>query len=71
MIAGRLHWPGKKTRGTLALFEFDNGTLSLTEAGSKRRASLHLVQGEAALQAMDPGGIEPLEVGPGRVRVAG
>jgi formamidopyrimidine-DNA glycosylase len=58
MIAGRLHWPGKKTRATLALFEFDRGTLSLTEAGSKRRASLHLVQGEAALQAMDPGGIE-------------
>src|SRR5688572_12192910 len=63
MIAGRLHWPGKKTRGTLALFEFENGTLSLTEAGSKRRASLHLVQGEAALRAMDPGGVEPLEVG--------
>jgi len=61
MIAGRLHWPGKKTRGTLAFFEFENGTLSLTEAGSKRRASLHLVQGEAALKAMDPGGIEPLE----------
>jgi formamidopyrimidine-DNA glycosylase len=61
MIAGRLHWPGKKTRGTLALFEFDRGTLSLTEAGSKRRASLHLVQGEAALKAMDPGGIEVLE----------
>ena len=61
MIAGRLHWPGRKTRGTLAFFEFENGTLSLTEAGSKRRASLHLVQGEAALKAMDPGGIEPLE----------
>ena len=55
MIAGRLHWTGKKTRNTLALFEFENGTLSLTEAGSKRRASLHLVQGEAALRAMDPG----------------
>jgi formamidopyrimidine-DNA glycosylase len=62
MIAGRLHWPGKKTRGTLALFEFDRGTLSLTEAGTKRRASLHLVQGEAALRAMDPGGIEVMEV---------
>jgi formamidopyrimidine-DNA glycosylase len=61
MIAGRLHWPGKKTRSTLAFFEFENGTLSLTEAGSKRRASLHLVQGEAALKAMDPGGIEVLE----------
>ena len=63
MIAGRLHWPGKKTRHTLALFEFENGTLSFTEAGSKRRASLHLVQGEGALRAMDPGGVEPLEVG--------
>ena len=61
MIAGRLHWEGKKTRSTLALFEFDAGTLSLTEAGSKRRASLHLVEGEAALRAMDPGGIEIFE----------
>jgi formamidopyrimidine-DNA glycosylase len=61
MIAGRLHWEGKKTRSTLALFEFDTGTLSLTEAGSKRRASLHLVAGEAALRAMDPGGIEIFE----------
>jgi formamidopyrimidine-DNA glycosylase len=61
MIAGRLHWPGKKTRNTLALFEFENGTLSLTEAGTKRRASLHLVQGEAALRALDPGGIEILD----------
>jgi formamidopyrimidine-DNA glycosylase len=61
MIAGRLHWPGKKTRHTLALLEFENGTLSFTEAGSKRRASLHLVQGEAALRAMDPGGIEVLQ----------
>ena len=61
MIAGRLHWEGKKTRNTLALFEFENGTLSLTEAGSKRRASLHLVKGEEALRAMDPGGIEVLE----------
>jgi formamidopyrimidine-DNA glycosylase len=62
MIAGRLHWPGKKTRNTLALFEFDSGSLSLTEAGSKRRASLHLVQGEAALRAMDPGGVEIFDV---------
>jgi formamidopyrimidine-DNA glycosylase len=58
MIAGRLHWSAKKTRGTLALFDFDEGTLALTEAGTKRRASLHLVQGEAALKAMDPGGLE-------------
>ena len=62
MIAGRLHWPGKKTRNTLALFEFESGTLSFTEAGSKRRASLHLVQGDAALRAMDPGGVEVLEI---------
>jgi formamidopyrimidine-DNA glycosylase len=61
MIAGRLHWSGMKTRNTLALFEFDTGTLALTEAGTKRRASLHLVQGQAALRAMDPGGIEVLE----------
>ncbi len=63
MIAGRFHWPGKKTRGTLALLHFDTGVLSLTEAGTKRRASLHLVQGEAALRAMDPGGLEVLESG--------
>ncbi len=62
MIAGRLHWDGRKTRNTLAIFEFDSGNLSLTEAGTKRRASLHLVQGEAALRAMDPGGVEVLEV---------
>jgi len=62
MIAGRLHWDGKKTRNTLAILEFDSGNLSLTEAGTKRRASLHLVQGEAALRAMDPGGVEVLEV---------
>jgi formamidopyrimidine-DNA glycosylase len=61
MIAGRLHWPGKKTRNTLALFEFGGGTLSLTEAGTKRRASLHLILGEAALRAMDPGGAEVFE----------
>jgi formamidopyrimidine-DNA glycosylase len=61
MIAGRLQWPAKKGRNTLAIFEFEEGTLSLTEAGSKRRASLHLVQGEAALTAMDPGGMEVLD----------
>ena len=61
MIAGRLQWPAKKGRNTLAIFEFEDGTLSLTEAGTKRRASLHLVQGEAALKAMDPGGMEVLD----------
>ncbi len=62
MMAGRLRWLAADAkppaRITLALFEFDNGTLALTEAGTKRRASLHLVQGRAALDAMDPGGIE-------------
>jgi formamidopyrimidine-DNA glycosylase len=59
MIAGRLRWDDKPPRKiTLALFEFESGTLAFTEAGSKRRASLHLVQGKPALDAMDPGGIE-------------
>ena len=65
MIAGRLRWlaSGAKPPGriSLALFEFDNATLLLTEAGTKRRASIHLVEGEAALAAMDPGGLEVLE----------
>ena len=59
MIAGRLRWNARPPRKmTLALFEFDSGTLALTEAGTKRRASLHLVEGRSALEAMDPGGIE-------------
>ncbi|HEX6296781.1 MAG TPA: DNA-formamidopyrimidine glycosylase family protein [Burkholderiales bacterium] len=60
MIAGRLQWleGNAKARNTLARFEFANGTLAFTEAGTKRRASLHLVDGEAALEAMDPGGAE-------------
>ena len=63
MIAGRLKWlaPGAKPPGriALALFEFETaGTLMLTEAGTQRRASLHLVQGRDALAAMDPGGID-------------
>jgi formamidopyrimidine-DNA glycosylase len=78
MIAGRLHWKGKEksepslTRGLLprssklkaqlAAFQFDNGTLSLTEAGTQRRASLHLVKGDAGLSALDPGGIEVLDI---------
>ena len=64
MIAGRLRWFAERARPpgriSLALFEFDSGTLLLTEAGSKRRASLHLVAGEDALVAMDPGGIDVL-----------
>jgi len=62
MIAGRLHWRpfGAKLggRNNLAAFDFPHGSLVLTEAGSKRRASLHIVAGEAALEAMNPGGIE-------------
>ena len=64
MIAGRLHWRplGAKLggRNNLAAFDFSHGSLVLTEAGSKRRASLHIVAGEAALDAMNPGGIEVL-----------
>jgi formamidopyrimidine-DNA glycosylase len=67
MIAGRLRWVGKGAklpgRITLAAFEFPSGTLIFTEAGTKRRASMHLVEGEAALAAMDPGGLEVLEAG--------
>jgi formamidopyrimidine-DNA glycosylase len=62
MIAGRLRWlaPGAKPPGkiTLATFEFDNGLLVMTEAGSKRRASLHLVAGREALLALDAGGLD-------------
>ena len=62
MIAGRLHWrpAGAKLAGRrdLAALDFENGTLVLTEAGTKRRASLHLVRGEDALRALDPGGID-------------
>jgi formamidopyrimidine-DNA glycosylase len=66
MIAGRFRWlpPNAKVPGKigLAAFDFPNGTLVLTEAGSKRRASIHLERGEAALRAHDPGGLEPLEM---------
>ena len=59
MVAGRLRWDEKTPRRiTLAHFEFDSGTLALTEAGTRRRASLHVVQGKAALDALDPGGLE-------------
>jgi formamidopyrimidine-DNA glycosylase len=64
MIAGRLHWYRRGTkvsgRTALARFEFDDGTLTLTEAGSKRRASLHLFAGGAELERVDPGGLEVL-----------
>ena len=66
MIAGRLHWrlPGAKLGGrqNLASFDFPSGSLILTEAGSKRRASLHVIRGEQALEAIDPGGIEVFAV---------
>lgn len=62
MIAGRLHWkkPGAKLGGrqNLAAFDFPDGSLVLTEAGSKHRASLHLVQGEENLAAFDAGGMD-------------
>ncbi len=51
-----------KLKAQLAAFQFDNGTLSLTEAGTQRRASLHLVKGDAGLGALDPGGVEVLEI---------
>ena len=64
MIAGRLHWKAKPVnpdgRRTLATFEFDSGTLTLTEAGAKKRASLHLLIGEDGLRSVDPGGLEVL-----------
>ena len=73
MIAGRLHWRDLATnkprptlggRNNLAAFDFPNGTLTLTEAGTKRRASLHLVRGESALADLDPGGLDPLALTP-------
>jgi formamidopyrimidine-DNA glycosylase len=62
MIAGRLHWRPRAAklggRQNLAAFDFLEGTLLLTEAGSKRRASLHVVDGEEGLRSLDPGGLE-------------
>jgi formamidopyrimidine-DNA glycosylase len=69
MIAGRLHWKeemrkassspsSSKFKAQLASFHFDTGTLSLTEAGTQRRASLHVVRGEAGLSSLDRGGVE-------------
>ena len=66
MIAGRFKWlkPGAKIPGRvgLAAFDFENGTLLLTEAGTQRRASITVVRGEGALNEIDRGGVEPLEV---------
>jgi len=64
MIAGRLHWRDAKPKPSklsLATFDFDNGTLTLTEAGSRKRASLRLVAGIAGLAELDPGGLEIFE----------
>jgi formamidopyrimidine-DNA glycosylase len=62
MIAGRLHWRPRAVklggRNNLAAFDFPNGSLLLTEAGTKRRASLHVLEGDAALLSADPGGID-------------
>jgi formamidopyrimidine-DNA glycosylase len=78
MIAGRLRWLGREAsgagglnldatkpvgKGALASFEFERGNLVLTEAGTTRRASLHLVAGAAALAALDPGGLDPMAIG--------
>jgi formamidopyrimidine-DNA glycosylase len=64
MIAGRLHWrpprPKLGGRQNLAAFDFAHGSLTLTEAGTKRRASLHVVRGEEGLHSLDPGGIDVL-----------
>src|SRR6202167_1866334 len=62
MIAGRLHWRPREAklagRQNLAAFDFPEGTLTLTEAGTKRRASLHILAGEEGLESVDPGGID-------------
>jgi formamidopyrimidine-DNA glycosylase len=72
MIAGRLHWYEQghrgKMRAPLLQLDFDNGVLTLTEAGSKRRASLHVVAGEAQLEEHDRGGLEVLGVEPALFR---
>lgn len=72
MIAGRLHWYANDHRGKmrtpLLLLEFGNGSLTLTEAGTKRRAALHVVAGESALATHDRGGLEVLEATPAQFR---
>ena len=74
MIAGRLRWlrRGDKppARIVLALFDFPDGTLAFTEAGTKKRASLHVVRGESALAAFDTGGVEVVRRRPARVPLA-
>ena len=68
MIAGRLHWSDKRKtpdgRRMLAAFDFDSGTLTLTEAGSRKRASLHVIAGDRELERLDPGGIDVFQASP-------
>src|SRR3989441_3921695 len=74
MIAGRLHWKaaGARPPGKIgvAAFDFSAGTLVMTEAGTRKRAAIHLVRGEAALAEHDPGGVEPLAAGLEEFRAA-
>jgi formamidopyrimidine-DNA glycosylase len=74
MIAGRLHWKSGRVmpdgRRVSAAFYFDNGTLTLTEAGTKKRASIHVVAGEGELAQLDPGGIDVLAAGRDAVAAA-
>ena len=74
MIAGRLKWRKRGAeipkKGAHAAFDFPDGTLILTEAATHKRATLHVVRGEARLAALDPGGVEPLEVGLEEFRAA-
>ena len=74
MIAGRLHWRARgvkvsRPRG-IAAFDFPNGSLLLTEAGSQKRASLHVVAGERGLESLDPGGLEVLDADLEKFRAA-
>src|SRR5258708_15784755 len=72
MIAGRLHWVHRKVvpdgRRTLAVFEFDSGTLTATEAGARKRLALHVIEGEEGLNALDRRGIDVLSASPDRFK---
>jgi formamidopyrimidine-DNA glycosylase len=74
MIAGRLRWrpsdSGTISRTTLAIFDFPNGSLELTEAGAKRRASIHVVRGDETVAALDPGGVDVFETNLDEFRTA-
>ena len=74
MVAGRLKWRKRGAeipkKGAHAAFDFPEGTLLLTEAATHKRAALHVVRGEEALAALDPGGVEPLEAGVEEFRAA-